>query len=114
MSGKILLSSRDLAERWNLSVRTVDRWRYVDFGPPFLKIGKTIRYRLEDIIEFEQLAVKKKSMTLREFKKPTAAPNDPPVGEAPIQRLNVRDVVAGLRRDLPPGQGPVPTTLEAD
>lgn len=109
-----LLSSRDLAERWSLCVRTVDRWRYVDFGPPFLKIGGRIRYRLEDIIEFEQLAMKKKSMTLRELKKPTSAHENMPTEEAPIQRLSARDVVAGLRRDLPPGQGQVQVTLEAD
>lgn len=108
-----MLSSRDLAERWNLSVRTVDRWRYVDFGPPFLKIGKTIRYRLEDIIEFEQAAMRE-STTLRKLGKPVNVAAGSMVEQAPIQRLTVEDVVAGLRQDLRLGQGQVQAIPEAD
>lgn len=109
-----MLSSRDLAERWNLCIRTIDRWRYVDFGPPFLKIGGRIRYRIEDVIEFEQLAMKKKSMTIREFKNSTPPDKEPTAEAAPTQRLSVRDVVAGLQQDLQLAQGQVQAIPEAD
>ncbi|TNY30520.1 helix-turn-helix domain-containing protein [Pelagovum pacificum] len=47
------LKERDLAERWQVSRRTLQRWRSGGNGPPFLIIRGCMRYRLDDIIEFE-------------------------------------------------------------
>jgi hypothetical protein len=43
----------ELARRWHLSPRTLERWRWLDQGPPYLKVGGRVVYRLEDIEAFE-------------------------------------------------------------
>ena len=48
------LSTRELAERWNISRRTLDRWRWAGEGPRFLKLGGRVVYRIADIEAFEQ------------------------------------------------------------
>jgi hypothetical protein len=35
-----------LAERWNLSPRTLERWRWEKIGPRYLKLGGRVVYRL--------------------------------------------------------------------
>jgi predicted site-specific integrase-resolvase len=50
-----LLTQRDLAFRWSLSPRTLERWRWAGTGPTYLKIGGRARYRIEDIEEYERL-----------------------------------------------------------
>jgi len=42
-----------LARRWNISPKTLERWRWLREGPPYLRIGGRILYRLEDIEAFE-------------------------------------------------------------
>lgn len=39
----------DLAMRWCVSPRTLERWRGNGEGPTFLKLGSRVVYRLEDI-----------------------------------------------------------------
>ena len=43
----------ELARRWRLSPRTLERWRWQGKGPAYLKIGVRIVYRKEDIESFE-------------------------------------------------------------
>jgi hypothetical protein len=38
-----------LSRRWTLSPRTLERWRWLKAGPPYLKIGGRVVYRLEDV-----------------------------------------------------------------
>ena len=47
------LAQNDLAERWNISARTLERWRWIGDGPHFVKLGGRVRYRLEDIEAYE-------------------------------------------------------------
>ena len=47
------LSQSQLAERWSISARTLERWRWLGDGPRFLKLGGRVVYRLGDIEEFE-------------------------------------------------------------
>lgn len=47
------LNQVQLARRWSLSPRTLERWRWLCQGPPYLKIGGRIVYRLDDIETFE-------------------------------------------------------------
>ncbi len=42
-----------LARRWAMSPRTLERWRWTGGGPRYLKVGKRIVYRLEDVEAFE-------------------------------------------------------------
>ncbi|MFK0573918.1 helix-turn-helix transcriptional regulator [Endozoicomonas sp.] len=48
------LSSRDLATRWGLKPRTLERWRSTGCGPRFLRLGGRVAYRLEDVESYEQ------------------------------------------------------------
>ena len=47
------LNQVDLARRWGMSHRTLERWRCRGEGPLFLKIGGRCVYRLEDVEAFE-------------------------------------------------------------
>ena len=48
------LTQTDLAQRWDISGRTLERWRWLGQGPLFVKIGGHVRYRLEDILAYEE------------------------------------------------------------
>jgi len=47
------LNQIHLARRWNLSPRTLERWRWLNQGPRYLKIGGRVVYRMEDVEAFE-------------------------------------------------------------
>ena len=47
------LDQKRLADRWLLSPRTLEQWRWQGKGPKFLKIGGKVVYRLQDIEAFE-------------------------------------------------------------
>jgi predicted site-specific integrase-resolvase len=47
------LNQRELAERWNISARSLERWRWIGEGPRFLKLGGRVVYRLDDIERYE-------------------------------------------------------------
>jgi hypothetical protein len=57
ISGKggalVHLDQRDLAKRWRISPRTLERWRWAGRGPRFLKVGGRCLYRLQDVEAFE-------------------------------------------------------------
>lgn len=42
-----------LAEREGVPKRTVERWNSRGGGPRYMKIGRHVRYRLNDVIEWE-------------------------------------------------------------
>ena len=48
------LTEDDLAHRWVCSTSRLQRWRSQGDGPAYLKIGRKILYRLQDIQVFEQ------------------------------------------------------------
>jgi hypothetical protein len=50
---RLRLNQLELADRWLLRPRTLEKWRQTDRGPPYLRIGGRIVYRLEDVIAFE-------------------------------------------------------------
>ena len=47
------LNQNQLSLRWGVSPRTLERWRWLNQGPAFLKIGGRVAYRLEDIKAYE-------------------------------------------------------------
>lgn len=47
-----LLKSRELAELFGLEDNTLRIWRMRGEGPPFYKIGKSVRYDEERVREF--------------------------------------------------------------
>ena len=61
------LNQIDLAARWNISHRTLERWRWTGEGPRFVKLGGRVVYRLEEY-EREQM----RASTARTFTSPAA------------------------------------------
>ncbi len=47
------MTQLDLARRWRISPRTLERWRSLRQGPPYLKLGAIVTYRVEDIEAYE-------------------------------------------------------------
>ena len=58
------LTSDALAERWNLRPGTLSQWRWNGRGPNFLKIGRRILYRLQDIESFEVQMVRQNTYSI--------------------------------------------------
>lgn len=55
------LTEIELAKRWGISPRTLQLWRRQGKGCPFITIGNhTIRYRMEDVLAYEQSNTKQK------------------------------------------------------
>ena len=52
-----LLIEQDVADHIGVSIQTVRKWRHDGIGPRYIKIGRTIRYRQEDIDAFFAQAV---------------------------------------------------------
>jgi hypothetical protein len=48
------LNEKQLAERWGVSVRTLQAARVKGSGVPFIRIGRAVRYRLEDVLAYEE------------------------------------------------------------
>lgn len=51
----MLLNERETAERLGLSVKALQKWRFVGIGLPYVKLGtKSIRYDERDIEAYVQ------------------------------------------------------------
>ena len=48
------LTPAGLASRWNLAPKTLSQWRWNGHGPQYTKIGKLVRYSMEDVQAFEE------------------------------------------------------------
>ena len=48
-----MLKERELAARWGVSSRTLQRWRSEGYGPRHHLIGGAVRYRLDAVLAFE-------------------------------------------------------------
>jgi Helix-turn-helix domain len=57
------LNQVQVARRWGISERTLERWRWLRKGPPFLKIGGHVAYRLSDIEAFEAAQLRQGEVT---------------------------------------------------
>ena len=57
------LTQTEVARRWCLSPRTLERWRWLGQGPAFLKLGGRVAYRLEDIEAFETAQTREAAST---------------------------------------------------
>ena len=52
MDGRCMTQT-ELAEHWQISEATLERWRTEAGGPVFLKLGAQVRYRVRDVQAFE-------------------------------------------------------------
>jgi hypothetical protein len=48
------LVQAELARRWRISPRTLERWRGACTGPAWIQLNGRVLYRLEDITSFER------------------------------------------------------------
>jgi predicted site-specific integrase-resolvase len=53
------LNQRLLADRWDVSEATLERWRTEGIGPVFLKLQGRVLYRVEDVEAFETDSLRK-------------------------------------------------------
>ena len=53
------LNQRQLADRWDVSEATLERWRTVGIGPVFLKLQGRVLYRVEDVEAYEADSLRK-------------------------------------------------------
>ena len=53
------LNQRQLADRWDLSEASLERWRTEGIGPVFMKLQGRVLYRAEDIESFENESLRK-------------------------------------------------------
>ena len=52
---KKVLNCKELAQRWSVSERTLERWRCEGKGPRYIKIEGCVRYLLSDVEKLEDL-----------------------------------------------------------
>jgi predicted site-specific integrase-resolvase len=52
------LTQTQLAERWQVAEGTLERWRSEGIGPIYMKMMGRVRYRLCDVTEFEEDALR--------------------------------------------------------
>jgi excisionase family DNA binding protein len=52
-----ILTDIQVAERLGVSRFTVRSWRLKGVGPRFLKMGRAVRYRAQDVDEYERQAL---------------------------------------------------------
>ena len=50
---EVFLNQAQLSQRWQVSPRTLERWRWQGEGPAFVKIGGRVVYRLADVESYE-------------------------------------------------------------
>jgi len=45
----ILLTESETAERFKITPRCLQDWRRTQSGPPWIRVGRRVRYRLQDL-----------------------------------------------------------------
>jgi hypothetical protein len=51
----MFFTTQEVADRYRVSVRTVEGWRQRCVGPKWIKLGGHIRYHLNELAKFEQI-----------------------------------------------------------
>jgi predicted DNA-binding transcriptional regulator AlpA len=54
MDTEVLLSLDDLCARWQTTKSSIYGRRYLGKCPPAVKIGRALRFRLQDVLAWEQ------------------------------------------------------------
>ena len=50
---QIAINERELAKRWGISPKTLQRWRSEGRGPRYLKLSKRVTYPLDGVSHFD-------------------------------------------------------------
>jgi excisionase family DNA binding protein len=54
MQQEIFYTTNQAAEYLNLSPKTLTNWRWAGYGPVFVKLGNSVRYRKSDLDRFAE------------------------------------------------------------
>jgi hypothetical protein len=49
----VWLSNQDLADRWDVPIKTIRSWRLSGYGPPGARFGNHVRYSLAEVRAWE-------------------------------------------------------------
>ena len=60
-SERTLLTEADIAQRLQVSLQTVRRWRRLGCGPVYIKLTKFVRYRPADLEAFEATSLRRET-----------------------------------------------------
>ena len=47
-----LLTEKQVSERWNVSLNTLRFWRSTGDGPPYVKLGRSVRYNVSALEKY--------------------------------------------------------------
>ena len=53
------LMQAEVAQRWRISPRTLERWRCAGTGPAWMRLNGRVLYRLEDVLAFERARLRR-------------------------------------------------------
>jgi len=73
-----LLTQKEVALRLGISERTLERHRVIGTGPRFVRLGRLVRYRLSDLIDWVASSVRRSTsdLPLTTHVKPLAQKNE--------------------------------------
>jgi predicted DNA-binding transcriptional regulator AlpA len=57
-----LVTPRKLCNRWQVSEATLKRWLSEGVGPIYVKLGGQVRYRQEDVVEYEASCLRRSTL----------------------------------------------------
>jgi len=54
----VMMTPAQTAEALEVSPATLARWRWAGRGPKFVKYGKHVRYRRQDVVDFIEASIR--------------------------------------------------------
>lgn len=87
----VFMSETELAARWEVSSKTLQRWRTEKRGPPYLKFSKSIRYRRADIDAYE--------VSERKMPQSKAVASPPIQAATPIPKMTLAEALHRLKHE---------------
>lgn len=49
-----IMSRQEVADRYGVPVQTISAWKQKGYGPRSFRVGKYTRYRLSDVLDWEE------------------------------------------------------------
>jgi hypothetical protein len=90
------MTQTELAERWRISEATLERWRTEAGGPLFLKLGNQVRYQIQDVEAFEEVALRGSTKINGGFERAATDPR-PAFRPSPHVAKSARPITIWLR-----------------
>ncbi len=98
MDGRCMTQT-ELAERWQISEATLERWRTETGGPVFLKLGAQVRYRVCDVEAFEAEVLRESTKLHRDATHHESADRQPDHHPG-IAKRPIRPIIIWLRTGI--------------